>query len=858
MTTVDAPMAHPAPAALPHALAIQALDVCQGAMVLCDVQRPGQPIVYANPAFLSLTGYHLGEVLGRGCSFLHGPQTDDRVRADIRRAVEQGERLTTLVRNYRRDGSSFWNRLKLVPLVDEGGKVTHYVGMQEDVSDELRRDVSLQMLLEAHGMAAQCGRNFIVQRVDEALCDHLVTGRHHALIELRLQVGNDDGVLDWRGLEGVEAAVVSHLRRLLPARASMSALSDLRFVVLLPLIGAGEEAEMIATGLLAELPIPFESRDRPMRVKMAAGVAMLPDDGRDAVVLLGAVQAAAERGLASDQEPLQFVRAHESPRKVSARLLEFELHNALTRDQFRLVFQPQVHLATGSIVGFEALLRWHHPVRGSISPADFIPVVEGCGMAVAVTRWVLDQGVRQLRAWEDLGHHGLQMAVNVPSSVFETQEISAHLLQLLEQYEIAGNQIELELTERTLTDASPAVIDRLQALRRHGISVAIDDFGTGYSNLSYLTRLPLDCLKIDLSFVQGVVVNPSDAMVARMTCELARALKLRVVVEGVETEGQLQFFSNLRCELAQGYLFARPMESADAGTMLASGRALGPSLSHNAHGTHGGQGAQEAPQGERHLVLLDDEPNILRSLRRVFRGQPWTVHTADTPDEAFELLARHPVGVVMSDQRMPLMRGTDFLARVKQLYPDTVRIVLSGYTELQSITDAINEGAIYKFLTKPWNDVNINDEIEQAFRQFEMVAESQRLQQRLRDSNRQLENRLLANEERMLREEMALDVTHEALGVVPVPILGIDASGMIAISNAAADALLGDGASVVGEHVNDVLPADGPAGFFAERHGQRLQIDIAGIRYHVHCNDLGVTSRGTGTVLTLLQGEARA
>jgi len=124
--------------------------------------------------------------------------------------------------------------------------------------------------------------------VDEALCDHLVTGRHHALIELRLQVGNDDGVLDWRGLEGVEAAVVSHLRRLLPARASMSALSDLRFVVLLPLIGAGEEAEMIATGLLAELPIPFESRDRPMRVKMAAGVAMLPDDGRDAVVLLGA------------------------------------------------------------------------------------------------------------------------------------------------------------------------------------------------------------------------------------------------------------------------------------------------------------------------------------------------------------------------------------------------------------------------------------------------------------------------------------------------------------------------------------------------------------------------------------------
>ncbi len=852
MTTVVAPLALTALTALPHALAIQALDACQGAMVLCDVERPGHPIVYANPAFLSLSGYHIGEVLNRGCSFLHGPQTDARIRADIRRAVEQGERLTTLVRNYRRDGSAFWNRLSLAPLVDERGKVTHYVGMQQDVSDELRRDVSQQLLLEAHGMAAQCGRNFIVQRVDEALCDHLVTGRHHALIELRLQVGNDDGLLDWQGLEGVGATVVSHLRRLVPARASVSALSDLRFAVLLPLIGASEEAEMLATGLLAELPIPFESRDRPIRVKMAAGVALLPDDGHDACELLGAVQAAAERGLAPGHEPLQFLAGHENPRSVSTRLLEFELHNALARDQFRLVFQPQVHLATGSIVGFEALLRWNHPVRGTVPPADFIPVVESCGMADVVTRWVIEQSVRQLRAWEDLGHHGLQMAVNVPPSVFETQDAGVHLLQLLEKYEIAGNQIELELTERTLTDANPSVIERLQALRRHGISVAIDDFGTGYSNLSYLTRLPLDCLKIDLSFVQGVVVNPSDAMVARMTCELARALKLRVVVEGVETEGQLQFFSNLRCELAQGYLFARPMESADASAMLASGRAFARSLSHNAHGAH------EAPQSERHLLLLDDEPNILRSLRRVFRGQPWTVHTAGTPDEAFELLARHPVGVVMSDQRMPLMRGTDFLARVKQLYPHTIRIVLSGYTELQSVTEAINEGAIYKFLTKPWNDVSINEEIEQAFRQFEMVAEGQRLEQRLRESNRQLENRLHLNEERLLREEAALDVTHEALGVVPVPILGIDASGMIAISNAAADALLGDGSSVVGEHVNDVLSCEGSTGFFAERQGQRLQVDIAGIRYHVHCNDLGTTSRGTGTVLTLLQGEAIA
>jgi len=513
-----------------------------------------------------------------------------------------------------------------------------------------------------------------------------------------------------------------------------------------------------------------------------------------------------------------------------------DVREALAADQLRLVFQPQIHLATGQVVGFEALLRWHHPQRGILLPREFLPDMERSGLETSVTRWVIERSVLQLRAWEDLGHRGLQMAV----SVFADDGIVGYLQDLLARHEIAGNQIELELAESVLTDASPAAVQALQALRRQGVAVAIDDFAAGHSNLRQLARLPLDCLKIDLSVVQGVVTDPSDAMVARMACEIARALRLRIVVEGVETEGQLQFFSDLRCELAQGFFFARPMEAADTVAMLAAGRTFAQALPQHA-------------TGERHLLMLDDEPNILRSLRRVFRGQPWTVHIANTPDEAFELLARHPVGVVMSDQRMPLMRGTDFLARVKRLYPDTVRIVLSGYTELQSVTEAINEGAIYKFLTKPWNDTQLNEEIEQAFRQFEMVADTRRLQQRLRETNKQLESRLLQNEERLQREEAALDVTHEALGLVPVPILGVDANGMIAISNAAADLLLGDGSSVVGEHVCDVLPDSRDSRLGGLQPGTRW-VRIAGTTYEVRCNDLGAASRGMGTVVTLIQG----
>ncbi|HMC14548.1 MAG TPA: EAL domain-containing protein [Albitalea sp.] len=827
-------------AALPERLFVQALDVCRGPLVLCDVRSAGHPVVYANAAFCSLTGFSASEVVGRNCALLHGADTDPAQRADIRRAIAAGEALTTVLRNYRRDGSGFWNRLSLAPIHDDQGLLTHYVGMQEDVSEQISKDFGLQLLLDAHGAAADSGRAFITRRIDEALAEHIVTGRHHALLEIRVTVNPDTPGQDPLQLDGISATVATHLRNLIPARASMSCLANLRFGVIVPLIGSSEEAEMMATGLLAELPIPLECRSQPIRVSVSAGIAMLPQDGETAQALLAAVAEAAERGIAPGAEPLQFVAPGLNQGRASLRLLEFELHNALAKNQFHLVFQPQVHLSTGCVIGFEALLRWQHPLRGTIAPAEFIPVVEGCGMAGVVTRWVLEQSVLQLRAWENLGHHGLQMAINAPPSVFEDDEISNHLLALLKRHEIAGNQIELELTERTLSDASPVVIERLQCLRGQGISVAIDDFGTGYSNLSYLTRLPLDCLKIDLSFVQGATSNPSDAMVARMTCELARALKLRVVVEGIETEGQLQFFSNLRCELAQGYLFARPLEVPDATQMLQSGRVF--------------QQAHQPVERARHLLLLDDEPNILRSLRRVFRAHAYTVHAANTPDEAFEMLARFPIGVVMSDQRMPLMRGTDFLARVKQLYPDTVRIVLSGYTELQSITEAINEGAIYKFLTKPWNDIQLSEEIEQAFQQFEMVAESHLLQQRLRESNRQLENRLQRNEVRLQREEVALDVSHEALGVVPVPILGIDLSGMIAISNAAADQLLGGGVSVVGEHVSDVLPPELADPLEGGAWDGLRSVQIGDLHYDVSCKDLGANSRGTGTVITLLQG----
>lgn len=527
--------------------------------------------------------------------------------------------------------------------------------------------------------------------------------------------------------------------------------------------------------------------------------------------------------------------------QTPGRLLEAELRQALDQGQFRLTFQPRTHLSTGRLMGFETLLRWEHPTHGVVSPSEFFPMAEQCGLAATVARWMLEQAIVPLGAWEAEGHHGLQLAFNMPLSLFSDSDFSQFLNESLQRHEIAGNQVELEFGEQALGAAGPEVIAQLQSLRKHGVTVTINDFGAGGSHFPHLTRLPLDGLKLNLRAVQSVTSVPADALLARMSCELARALKVRVLVDGIETEGQMQFFAKLRCDMAQGPFFSAALKSDEATAMLHAG---GRFAIVNAPVDHAG----------RHLLLLDDEPNILRSLRRAFRGQSYTVHTANTPDEAFELLACHPIGVVMSDQRMPLMRGTEFLARVKQLYPDTVRIVLSGYTELQSITGAINEGFIYKFLTKPWNDAQLAEEIEQAFVHHEIVAEGQHLQERLRETHRELEARLRQNEARLLREEVALDVSYEALNVVPVPIMGVDSQGMIALSNAAADQLLGGGSSLVGEPIGEVLP-EAAAVLDGTATCNSCQLaTIEGHLYHVKFNALGRTSRGSGTVITLLKG----
>ena len=268
--------------------------------------------------------------------------------------------------------------------------------------------------------------------------------------------------------------------------------------------------------------------------------------------------------------------------------------------------------------------------------------------------------------------------------------------------------LEIEITESAIVENLGRALEILNALKALGVQLALDDFGVGFSCLSQLKRFPIDRIKIDQSFVRDVASAGTEAAIARAITAMGHELHMKVIAEGVETEAQFGYLLRNHCDEFQGFLFSPPVPVAEATALLAK-RYVAPLV-------------MTLARPERGLLLVDDEENVLRALVRVLRRDGYVIHTATNAEQGFELLAKNRVQVIVSDQRMPGISGTQFLSRVKDMYPDTMRIVLSGYTDLATLTDAINRGAIYKFLTKPWDDEDLRKQVQDAFRHFDERA----------------------------------------------------------------------------------------------------------------------------------------
>ncbi len=469
-----------------------------------------------------------------------------------------------------------------------------------------------------------------------------------------------------------------------------------------------DEAAAIASQIREALRAPFELCGHKVVATASIGITLYPDDAPDPDTLMRYADTAMYSAKQAGRDTFRFFTAEMNAESLAQLELEEAVRKAVENNEFILYYQPKVQLDSGRICGLEALLRWQRPGHGMVSPAVFIPVLEETGLIVRVGAWVIAEACRQIASWIAEAIVPLQIAVNIAGRQFLEGNLEADVIDALDESRIPADLLELELTETSLMANTERTIQTLQSLKDRGVQISIDDFGTGYSSLAYLRRFPIDKLKIDIAFVRDITHNPDAAAIALTIIRMAHSLKLRVVAEGVETEAQLSYLRRHDCDQIQGYYFSRPVPVHDIEQMLQDHKCLPPTSGTSATKT---------------LLLVDDELLVLTELSFLLCQDGYKILTARSAAEGFDLLALHPVQVVICDQHMPVMSGTDFLDRVKDMYPDTLRIVLSGYTDMESILDAINRGSVYRFYTKPWDNKLLRDNIRDTFQHHQLLRD---------------------------------------------------------------------------------------------------------------------------------------
>ncbi|WP_460710004.1 EAL domain-containing protein [Lysobacter terrae] len=534
------------------------------------------------------------------------------------------------------------------------------------------------------------------------------TGRRVAL--LHIDIDRFGAINDSMGQmmgDQVLAAIARRLSKAMPAGGWLWRLGSDEFLAGVGYRPDEPDGVSLAERLRDAFDAPLSIPPYALRVNFAIGIAVYPDDAQDAAGLLAqaehAVRLAKREGKNGQGLSLLADSAVQNQENLSRTIVD-----AMTNNEFQLFYQPTANAQDGSIDSVSVLLRWQTPMHGLLRPGSFLDLIDRSGLSARVGYWVVNRAMAQLARWRAEGVDYLNIAVHLANPMLLRPDCADLIGQMLHKFGIPPQNVEFEISESVLAMDSLNVADTLANLRRLGATLTVQDFGMGGLGMAALAQYPLDRLKIDRSLIHGVASDPRAAAIVRGIIALGHRLDMKVTAKGVETEAELNFLRRNHCDFFLGHLFSPPRPAEDLGELIRR-RFLLPQ-------------AFAATRPERTLLLLDDESNVLNSLVRLFRRDGYRLLTAGSVREAFDLLASNPVQVIVSDQRMPDMNGTEFLERVRDLYPDTIRMVLSGYTDLATITDAINRGAIYRFLTKPWNDEELRAHIHDAFRAHERAS----------------------------------------------------------------------------------------------------------------------------------------
>lgn len=813
------------------------------AIIITDAQSN---ILLVNPMFSEISAYTLEEIKGKTPKLLSSGMHEHTFFQDMWRTIEAQGHWSGEIINKRKDGTLCSHHLSISAVKNQQQEVTNFIGMYRDLSNEKNAEHRIAHLQYRDQLTGLANAVALQQRVLATLEQLKQNQGQHPAALLILDIDHFKYVndtLDHHIGDRLLTLVADRLAQYVRTQDTLSRQGGDEFKLFLPDAGREQTTE-IAQQILHAFRESFMVDDHQLYITASIGIALYPDDSTELEGLFRCADIALNQAKHNGKNRFLFHTKSMTNALNERVTLEQELLLAVQRQQFHLYYQPLVDVRSGEIDGFEALLRWDHPQLGRIPPSKFIPIAEENGYIAAIGTWVFNQACRDIRESLEVGLTMPPVAINLSPKQFQNKNMIEEVKEIVNDYGLSPLNLGIEITEGVLMNDPVASQATLMELRELGFYLSLDDFGTGYSSLSYLKTFSFDKVKIDQSFIRSLNAKNQDAAIVVAIINMAHSLGIKVLAEGVENETQCEFLRDNLIDEIQGYMFSKPLPWNETMQLLREHRHLPPHL-------------LRFPETTRTLLLVDDEQNIVSALKRLVRRDGYEILTANSGFEALEILEKHAVDVIISDQRMPGMTGVEFLSKVKELHPDTIRLMLSGYTELNSVTDAINEGAVFRFLTKPWDDEKLRASIKEAFQYKHYADDNHQLSLKAKEtsfelavSNRQLAELIDKKQSQIAVHVQSLEIVREALRHTSVALLGLDDTAMIAFINDAAIELFSSANLNFGDDLNFAIP-NLYALIMETAETVPAPFEFDGKRFTIRWHHLGNDSKAKGMIVTI-------
>jgi diguanylate cyclase (GGDEF)-like protein/PAS domain S-box-containing protein len=533
-----------------------AVEQSPNSIIITDIDAK---IEYVNTMFTKVTGYTKDEALGLNPRILKSDETPQSTYDDMWAHLTRGDTWHGELVNRRKDNSTYIELTTISPVKQQDGKITNYVAIKVDITEKKKAEKDIENLAHFDQLTGLPNRVMLNDRVTYLL--NMAERNNEPLTVMFMDLDNFKNINDSLGHTVGDYVLIEMAKRIKKTVREVDTVARLggdEFIMLFPNTDSNA-AIHIATKLIKEISKPSIVEHNELTITPSIGIAIYPDDGEDFETLLKNADTAMYRVKDSGRNNFHFFTQEMQLNLARNLQLENALRHAIKRNELQLYYQPQISISSGQIIGAEALLRWHHPELGMISPGEFIPIAESSGQIIEIGEWVLRTAIGQTKEWMDSGFAPMIIAVNISAMQFRQKNLLTLVTDILEKAQFPNEYLELELTEAVTMYDPESVIDVMNKFHEQGIRMSIDDFGTGYSSLSYLKKFKVYKLKIDQSFIRDISDDPDDRSIVSAIIDMANNLGLQTIAEGVETTEQLAFLRLHGCHEVQGYYFSKPL-----------------------------------------------------------------------------------------------------------------------------------------------------------------------------------------------------------------------------------------------------------------------------------------------------------